>query len=53
MEIEDVNYYDMPTPFTELMYRSAFEQGQLLDALYSVNTSRNFNLLFLEKVSDL
>ena len=49
MEIEDVNYYDMPTPFTELMYRSAFEQGQLLDALYSVNTSRNFNFTISRK----
>lgn len=49
MEIEDVNYYDMPTPFTELMYRSAFEQGQLLDALYSVNTSRKFNFTISRK----
>ena len=40
---EDVVYYDLPTPFTELMYRSVFEQGQLLDAVYSVNTSREFN----------
>ena len=49
MEIEDINYYDIPTPFTELMYRSAFEQGQLLDALYSVNTSRQFNMTISRK----
>ena len=49
MEIEDVDYYDMPTPFTELMYRSVFEQGQLLDALYSVNTSRQFNFTISRK----
>ena len=49
MEIEDVNYYDMPTPFTELMFRSVFEQGQLLDALYSVNTSRKFNFTISRK----
>jgi len=49
MEIEDVNYYDMPTPFTELMYRSVFEQGQLLDALYSVNTNRQFNFTISRK----
>ena len=48
-EIEDVNYYDVPTPFTELMYRSVFEQGQLLDALYSVNTSRKFNFTISRK----
>lgn len=49
MEIEDVDYYDMPTPFTELMYRSVFEQGQLLDALYSVNTNRQFNFTISRK----
>ena len=49
MEIEDVNYYDVPTPFTELMYRSVFEQGHLLDALYSVNTSRQFNFTISRK----
>ena len=43
MEIEDVNYYYVPTPFTELMFKTAFEQGQLLDALFSVNTSKQFN----------
>ena len=39
----------MPTPFTELMYRSVFEQGQLLDAIYSVNTSRQFNFSISRK----
>ncbi|MBT8393749.1 MAG: hypothetical protein KJN66_02760, partial [Bacteroidia bacterium] len=43
MEIEDVNYYHVPTPLTELMYKTAFEQGQLLDAFFTVNTSKQFN----------
>ncbi len=43
MEIEDINYYYMPTPFTELMYKTAFSQGQVLDAFFSVNTSKQFN----------
>ncbi len=43
MEVEDVSYYYMPTPFTELMYKTAFEQGQLLDAFFTVNTSKQFN----------
>ena len=47
--VEDVVYYDMPTPFTELMYRSVFEQGQILDAVYSVNTSRQFNFTISRK----
>ena len=44
MEIEDINYYYVPTPLTELMYKTAFEQGQLLDAFFTVNTSKQFNL---------
>ena len=47
--VDDVFYYDLPTPFTELMYRSVFEQGQLLDAVYSVNTSRQFNFSISRK----
>ncbi len=43
IEIEDVNYYYVPTPLTELMYKTAFEQGQLLDAFFTVNTSKQFN----------
>ncbi|CAN0328439.1 unnamed protein product [Scytosiphon promiscuus] len=43
MEIEDINYYHVPTPLTELFYKSAFEQGQLLDAFFSVNTSPQLN----------
>src|SRR5690606_41777014 len=42
MEIEDINYYHVPTPFTELLYKSAFEQGQLLDAFFTVNTTAQF-----------
>ncbi len=43
MEIEDINYYHVPTPFTELLYKTAFEQGQLLDAFFSNNISKQFN----------
>jgi hypothetical protein len=44
MEIEDTYYYNVPTPLTELMFKTAFEQGQLLDAFFTVNTSEQFNL---------
>ena len=44
MEIEDVHYYHVPTPLTELMYKTAFEQGQLMDAFFTVNTSKQFNI---------
>jgi hypothetical protein len=43
MEIEDINYHRVPTPLTELMYKTAFEQGQLLDAFFTINTTPRFN----------
>lgn len=43
MEVEDIYYYYVPTPFTELMFKTAFEQGQLLDSFFTVNTSPQFN----------
>ncbi|MBR9846927.1 MAG: putative porin [Algicola sp.] len=43
MEVEDINYYYVPTPFTELFFKTAFEQGQVLDAFFTVNTSPQFN----------
>lgn len=42
-EKEDINYYEVPTPLTELFYKTAFQQGQLLDAFFTVNTSKQFN----------
>jgi len=49
LSADDVNYYYVPTPFTELMYRSVFVQGQTLDALYTVNTSKNYNFSISRK----
>ena len=49
LKTNDINYYHVATPFTELMYRSAFVQGQLLDALFSVNTSPRFNFTIARK----
>ncbi|MGJ5641966.1 putative porin [Formosa sp. S-31] len=42
-EIEDVYYYHVPTPFTELFYKTGFEQGQVANGLFTVNTSEEFN----------
>ena len=42
-EIEDVNYFHVPTPLTELYYRTSFKQGQQLDAFFTINTSEQFN----------
>jgi hypothetical protein len=43
MEVEDIFYYNVPTPFTELFFKTVFEQGQAADALFTVNTSPNLN----------
>ncbi|MCF2875468.1 MULTISPECIES: putative porin [unclassified Tenacibaculum] len=42
--IEDVDYYHVPTPTTEIMYRTGLEQGQVLDALFTINFSKRFNV---------
>ena len=45
MEIEDMKYYRVPTPLTELYYKTAFNQGQQLDAHFTISTSEQFNFL--------
>ncbi|MCF6296691.1 MAG: putative porin [Flavobacteriaceae bacterium] len=42
-EVKDVNYYHVATPTTILQYRAGMEQGQVLDALFTFNTSRRLN----------
>jgi len=44
MEIEDISYYNVATPMTDLFFKTTFEQGQLLDAMLTFNTSRRFNV---------
>lgn len=44
MEVEDIKYYNVATPFTDLFYRSVIQQGQVLDAFITLNTSENLNL---------
>lgn len=42
-EVEDINYYNVATPMTELMFKTTLEQGQLLDALLAFNFSKRFS----------
>lgn len=42
-EIEDIDYYNVATPMTDLFFKTTFEEGQLLDATLAANTSRRFN----------
>lgn len=43
-EIEDVDYYHVPTPTTEVLYRTGLEQGQALDIFFTTNFSKRFNV---------
>lgn len=42
-EVDEIVYYHVPTPMTDLMFKTTFEQGQFLDALLTFNTSPRFN----------
>lgn len=39
----DVKYYSVATPITELYFKTVMEQGQSVDALITLNTSEQFN----------
>ena len=48
-EIEDIPYFNTPTPYTELFAKSTFEQGQILDALVSLNLTPEYNFTLAHK----
>lgn len=43
LEADDIKYYSVATPFTDLYFKTVMEQGQSLDAFLTVNTSKQFN----------
>lgn len=45
LEAEDIAYYHVPTPLTDIQFKSVLDQGQLLDALLTFNTSKQFNAM--------
>jgi hypothetical protein len=44
IESEEVNYYNVATPLTELYFKTVMEQGQTLDAFITLNTTERFNI---------
>ncbi len=42
-EVKDINYYHVATPTTVLFYKNGLEQGQVLDAVFTFNLSKQFN----------
>ena len=43
-EMEDIDYYNVATPMSDLMFKTTLEEGQLLDAKLAFNTSRRLNI---------
>ncbi len=43
-EIEDVKYYEVPTTTSEILYRTGLQQGQVVDALFTLNFSKRLNV---------
>ena len=50
-EIDDMRYYEVPTPTTELFYKTGMQQGQVIDAFVTLNTSKKFNFSIAYKGS--
>lgn len=42
--VNDIKYYSVATPVTELYFKTVMEQGQSVDAFITVNTSERFNM---------
>lgn len=42
-DASEINYYNVPTPLTELYFKTAYSQGQQMDAFFTVNTSPQLN----------
>ena len=43
LEANDIKYYSVPTPLSDLYFKTVMEQGQSLDAFLTVNTKPNLN----------
>ena len=44
LEVEDIDYYEVPTTTTEILYKTGLQQGQVLDALFTLNFSKRLNV---------
>lgn len=43
LQLNDINYYNVATPMTELYFKTVMEQGQMIDAFITLNTSERLN----------
>ncbi len=51
IEAPESLYFKVPTPLTELFYRTAFEQGRIAHTTITANLSPQFNFAFTYKGS--
>ena len=42
-QVNDIKYYSVATPLSELYFKTVMEQGQSVDAFITLNTSERFN----------
>jgi len=43
LEAQDINHFYVPTPYTDLYFKTTFQQGQNLDASFTSNFTDRFN----------
>jgi hypothetical protein len=43
LEVNDIKYYNVPTPLSDLYFKTVMEQGQSVDAFLTINTKPNLN----------
>jgi hypothetical protein len=43
-EVEDINYFEVPTTTSEIMFLTTLEQGRFLDSFFTLNFSRRLNV---------
>ncbi len=43
LQVEAIKYYNVPTPFSEIMHKTGMERGQVLDALVTTNIKPSLN----------
>lgn len=49
IEAKDINSFYVPTPYTDLYFKTTFEQGQNLDASFTSNFTNRFNFYIAYK----
>ena len=49
LEAQDINYFYVPTPYTDLYFKTTFQQGQNLDASFTSNFTDRFNFYIAYK----